>query len=61
MHEQPVSRQRPMADDRGEGVISTAVAVLIVAGLAALMWVGLREIWFEAESTTRDRVAEIGE
>ena len=29
-------------DERGEGVISAAIAVLIVAGLGALMWVGFR-------------------
>ena len=28
--------------DRGEGVISAAIAVLIMAGIGALMWVGLQ-------------------
>jgi hypothetical protein len=48
-------------DDRGEGVISTAIAVLIVAFLGALMWVGFREIWLDAEENTRENVGEIGE
>jgi hypothetical protein len=48
-------------DDQGEGVISAAIAVLIMAFLGALMWVGLREIWFEAEANTKDNVARIGD
>lgn len=47
--------------DRGEGVISTAIAVLVVAGIGALMWVGFAEIWHETEANTRDKVAEIGQ
>ncbi len=47
-------------DDRGEGVISTAIAVLIMAFLGALMWVGFKEIWLDAETNTRERVGEIG-
>jgi hypothetical protein len=27
-----------MRDDRGEGVISAAIAVLVMAGIGALMW-----------------------
>lgn len=48
-------------EDRGEGVISTAIAVLILAGIGALMWVGFKSIWTEAEANTRDKVAEIGQ
>lgn len=48
------------SDDRGEGVISTAIAVLVMAGLGALMWVGFQQIWEDAETNTRDRVSEIG-
>lgn len=47
-------------DDRGEGVISTAIAVLIMAFLGALMWVGFKSIWGDAESNTRDQVGNIG-
>ncbi len=47
-------------DEAGEGVISAAIAVLIVAGLGALMWVGFRSIWQDAESTTRSKISEIG-
>lgn len=48
-------------DDRGEGVISAAIAVLVMAGLGALMWVGFRAIWVDAETNTRAKVAEIGQ
>jgi hypothetical protein len=47
--------------DRGEGVISAAIAVLIMAGIGALMWVGFKQIWEDTESNTGDKVAEIGE
>ncbi|MDQ2650102.1 MAG: hypothetical protein M3Z03_11175 [Actinomycetota bacterium] len=47
--------------DRGEGVISAAIAVLIMAGIGALMWVGFKTIWEDTEATTKDKVAEIGE
>lgn len=49
-----------MKDDRGEGVISAAIAVLVMAGLGALMWVGFRAIWEDTETNTREKVAEIG-
>ena len=47
-------------DEAGEGVISAAIAVLIVAALGALMWVGFQSIWTDAEATTRSKIAEIG-
>ena len=47
-------------DEAGEGVISAAIAVLIVAALGALMWVGFRTIWTDAEATTRTKISEIG-
>lgn len=47
--------------ERGEGVISAAIAVLIMAGLGALMWVGFKAIWEDTEDNTRDKVTEIGE
>lgn len=54
-------RRNRRQDDRGEGVISAAIAVLVMAGIGALMWVGLRSIWEDAEANTRDKVAEIGQ
>ncbi|HCB34408.1 MAG TPA: hypothetical protein DEP66_01705 [Acidimicrobiaceae bacterium] len=48
-------------DERGEGVISAAIAVLIIASLGALMWVGFKSLWENAESTTNSEIAKIGQ
>lgn len=47
--------------DRGEGVISAAIAVLIMAGIGALMWVGFKAIFEDTQTNTRDKVTEIGQ
>ena len=47
-------------DERGEGVISTAIAVLIMAALGAVMWVGFKAIWGNASSQTTNQINEIG-
>jgi hypothetical protein len=52
---------RIRGDDRGEGVISAAIAVLIMAALGALMWVGFKAIWGDTEKNTHDKVTEIGQ
>jgi hypothetical protein len=39
---------------------STSAAVLIMAFIGALMWVGFRTIWEDAESNTADCVDAIG-
>lgn len=49
------------AGDRGEGVISTAIAVLIMAFLGVAMWVGFNSIWDSAEEQTRTQVEQIGQ
>ena len=51
---------RVVKDESGEGVISAAIAVLIMAFLGALMWVGFKAIWGDAETNTRDQVQQIG-
>lgn len=56
-----VTSTRLRRDDRGEGVISAAIAVLIMAGIGALMWVGFKTMWEDTETNTKDKVAEIGE
>ena len=48
-------------DEAGEGVISTALAVLIMAFLGAAMWVAFNEIWGNARDTTTDQVNLIGQ
>lgn len=47
-------------DDRGEGIISTAIAVLVMAFLGAAMWIGFKAIWDSTEDTVNDKVSEIG-
>ena len=47
-------------DDRGEGVISTAIAVLILAFLGAAMWLGFSAIWADAEDNIGEQVDQIG-
>ena len=46
--------------DLGEGVISAAIAVLIMAFLGAAMWIGFQKMWKSMESTTNDKVEQIG-
>ncbi|MGI8807248.1 MAG: hypothetical protein ACR2KK_05315 [Acidimicrobiales bacterium] len=47
-------------DEAGEGVISTAIAVLIMAALGAVMWVGFQEIWNDASTQTTEQINDIG-
>ena len=47
-------------DDRGEGVVSAAIVVLIMAALGALMWVGFRTMWTDIEADTNERISEVG-
>ncbi len=47
-------------DEAGEGVISTAIAVLIMAALGAVMWVGFQAIWGNASSKTTNQINQIG-
>lgn len=46
--------------DRGEGVISTAIAVLIMALLGAAMWLTFDSIWSDTAQNTEDQVEIIG-
>lgn len=47
-------------DERGEGVISVAIAVLIMAALGALVWVGFQTFWSGTESRTQSQLDQIG-
>lgn len=58
--EQDASRVARLHGDEGEGVISAAIAVLIMAFLGALMWVGFRRIWEGAQRNTETKVEQIG-
>ncbi len=52
--------RRRARGDLGEGVISAAIAVLIMAFLGAAMWVGFQKMWKSTEATTNQKVAQIG-
>ncbi|MCU0267911.1 MAG: hypothetical protein MUF83_04615 [Acidimicrobiales bacterium] len=52
--------RRRLAGDRGEGVISAAIAVLIIAFLGAAMWLGFQRMWQDTEARTNDQVERIG-
>jgi hypothetical protein len=60
LHRRPTQPTRRWGD-AGEGVISAAIAVLVMAFLGVAMWVGLQGIWETAESNTADQVNEIGQ
>lgn len=55
-----LARLRRLSHEIGEGVISTAIAVLIIAMLGAAMWVAFDRIWGNAEADIEDAVNEIG-
>jgi len=73
--ERPVAQEVPLAaasspnatpaakkrnSERGEGVISTAVAVLIIAFLGIALWTGFNSMMSTATSRTRTQVEQIG-
>jgi len=47
-------------DDRGEGVISAAIAVLIMAFLGVVVWVGFRATVGNTQEKVDKTVEEIG-
>ena len=57
---QVVGLRDRLADEAGEGVISTAIAVLIMALLGAAMWVAFRGIFDGASGKTGSAVDSIG-
>ena len=57
----PAPPTRRLRGDRGEGVISTAIAVLIMAFLGAAMWFGFQQMWQTTSNTTNHKVEQIGD
>jgi hypothetical protein len=47
-------------DETGEGVISAAIAVLIMAFLGVAMWVAFQAIFNDASDKTANQVDQIG-
>lgn len=53
-------RRHIRRSDRGEGVISTAIAVLVMAFLGAAMWVTFNAVWKDTSENTENQVRIIG-
>lgn len=54
------ARRSQARTDRGEGVLSAAIAVLIFAFLGTMMWYGFKTTFTHAQSRTDDQVTQIG-
>jgi hypothetical protein len=52
--------QQQVRDEAGEGVISTAIAVLIMAFIGAAMWVAFNGTFTSAQETIDQQVEQIG-
>lgn len=52
--------RRVHVDERGEGVISTAIAVLVLAFLGAAMWVAFNRMFNDTTDKTENQVDQIG-
>ena len=53
--------RRLRSSESGEGVISTAIAVLVMAFLGITMWFAFQTVFDSAEDTVTDQVDRIGE
>ena len=52
--------RRATFDERGEGVISAAIVVLVMAFLGVLMWVGFKATLGNAQGNVDNQVNQIG-
>ena len=53
-------RRRAVRSERGEGVISAAIAVLVMAFLGAAMWIAFSATMTKAQSKVDNNVTSIG-
>ena len=53
-------RERVAADEAGEGVISAAIAILVMAFLGVLMWQLFKGTLTDANTNVNDQLNEIG-
>ena len=51
---------RLVKDESGEGVISAAIAVLVMAFLGAAMWIAFKAVFDTADSKVQANVNDIG-
>lgn len=54
------ARHRLATDERGEGVISAAIVVLIMAFLGVMMWGAFKLLFQNASTNTSNQVDQIG-
>jgi TRAP-type C4-dicarboxylate transport system permease small subunit len=59
MQSRPTTQTGPRPE-RAEGVISTAIAVLIIAFLGIALWTGFDSMMNDATDRTRTQVEQIG-
>lgn len=52
--------RKRLTGERGEGVISMAIAVLIIALLGAAMWITFNAVFTDANNKVADNVENIG-
>ncbi len=57
----PATKSRRRQDERGEGVISTAIAVLIMAFLGVVVWVGFKATLGNTQKKVDNQVEQIGQ
>jgi hypothetical protein len=60
LHSRAARPRRRLRGDRGEGVISAAIAVLIMAFLGAAMWFGFSQMMDKTECKVSNQVEQIG-
>jgi uncharacterized membrane protein (DUF485 family) len=59
-HHRPALLSRLLTSEAAEGVISTAIAVLVMAFIGAAMWVAFDRIFDGAAQTVEAEVGRIG-
>jgi Flp pilus assembly protein TadG len=59
-HKHVTLSSRIRRDQSGEGVISTAIAVLIMAFIGAAMWIAFNNVFTSASETIESEVGNIG-
>lgn len=55
-----ITADRVRTSERGEGVISAAIAVLVMAFLGAAMWLAFKGMFQKTSNKTSDQVDLIG-
>ena len=56
-----IRRTWNVRSEAGEGVISAAIAVLVMAAIGALMWVGFSQTFQNTNTKVDSQVEKIGE